>query len=135
MNHEPSARALVEFLRQAVVDAFAREHYPEKAEQRTALINALQGILEKSEPNAAGFLEVDFEDLFNLVQHRQAIMDAANLHERHFGNPELAQDLRNVMTGIEKAQAYLWRPYPDGPSPELDNEDDPEIHQTHAASL
>lgn len=134
MTGEPSVRELVETLRQAVVEAFSREVYPEKAQERTGLVNALQGILEKSEPNAAGLVEIDYEDLFVLVHHREAILDAANLQERHFGNPALAGALRGVVKGIEQAQANLWRPAPDGPNLNHDmDQDEPEAH--HAVAL
>ncbi len=131
MTGEPTVRELVETLRQAVVEAFSREVYPEKAEQRTALVNALQGILEKSDPNAAGMVEIDYEDLFALVHHREAILDAANLHERHFGNPDISRALRGVVSNIETAQQHLWRPLPEGPALDLDREDEP----VHAAAL
>ncbi|MCB1591022.1 MAG: hypothetical protein KDI90_01085 [Alphaproteobacteria bacterium] len=138
MADEPTLRELVETIRQAVVEAFSREHFPEEAEKRSALVNALQGILEKSEPNAQGKADLDFEDLFVLVRHREALIDAAKLHERHFGNPVVGDVLRQIADHVETAQKFLWEPKMDGVGLDLDHghdhEDEPAV-ETHVATL
>ena len=135
MADEQNLRELVETVRQAVVEAFSREHHPEEAERRSALVNALQGIVEKSQPNAQNKADIDFEDLFVLVQHREALIDAAHLHERHFGNTAVGQVLKQVAERIDTAQKFLWQPKMDGLHIEHDLDRDEEPQHTAAASL
>ncbi len=135
MADEHNLRDLVEEVHRAVVDAFAREHHPEEAERRSALINALQGIIEKSTPNAQNKADIDFEDLFVLVQHREVMIDAAHLHERHFGNTHVGQVLKDISGNIERAQQFLWQPKMDGLHLEHDADRDSEPQHTAVAAL
>ncbi|MCB1680314.1 MAG: hypothetical protein H6858_06980 [Rhodospirillales bacterium] len=138
MADEHTLRDMVETIRQAVVEAFSREHNPEEAEIRSALVNALQGILEKSSPNGQGQADLDFDDLYVLVQHRATLIDAALIHERHFGNTVVGDVLRQVADHIETAQKYVWQPPRDGMDfthEHDDRDDDHDLHPTTEAVL
>lgn len=113
---EHSIQDMIQALRQAVHEAFTMEVHPDitKREERTALLNALQGILEKSEPNAQGIMQIDFEDLFLLHRHRGALEEAAHIHEAFMGNYEVGAALRQITGNIESAQKRFWIPEPDG---------------------
>lgn len=92
--------------RQAVQEAFSKESV--FCPERNAMLNALQGILERCEGEPKVIIEIDFEDIFNLYKNRQVINDAAHIHEAFMGNGPLAASLREIVENIEAAQASNW---------------------------
>jgi hypothetical protein len=93
-------------VRRAVQEAFSKESV--FVPERTQMLNALQGILEKCEHAKGTAVEIDFEDLFILYKNRDVINDAAHIHEAFMGNTDLAESLRQIVKNIEKAQANNW---------------------------
>jgi len=94
--------------RQAVQEAFSKESV--FSPERNAMLNALQGILERCEGEDTEIIEVDYEDIFNLYKHRHVINDAAHIHEAFMGNRALASSLRQIALNIEVAQGNNWMP-------------------------
>lgn len=92
--------------RRAVQEAFSKESVfmPE----RTQMLNALQGILERCENNTDDMIEIDYEDIFILYKNRAVINDAAHIHEAFMGNPSMGAALRQIVKNIETAQANYW---------------------------
>tara|TARA_B100001989_G_C24513299_1_gene451674 strand:- start:263 stop:589 length:327 start_codon:yes stop_codon:yes gene_type:complete len=95
-------------VRQAVQEAFSKESV--FCPERNAMLNALQGILERCEGNVNDVIEVDYEDLYHLYKNRDVIYDAAHIHEAFMGNASLGKALREIVANIEAAQANNWLP-------------------------
>ncbi|MCB1784066.1 MAG: hypothetical protein KDI13_08710 [Alphaproteobacteria bacterium] len=95
-------------VRCAIQEAFSKEniYIPERSE----MLNALQGILERCENESSGYVEIDYEDLFIVYKNRDVLNDAAHIHEAFMGNYGLAQTLRQIAQNIEVAQANCWMP-------------------------
>ena len=98
-------------VRQAVQEAFSKESV--FSPERNAMLNALQGILERCEGEEKEIINVDYEDIYNLYKNRSVINDAAHIHEAFMGNGALALSLRQIVLNIEAAQNANWMPQDD----------------------
>ena len=134
-EHKLQARQLLEFLRGTVVEAFSGEYFPEMADVRNSMINALNGMQEKCVPSGDEKIHIDADDIHVFVSNRQTILDAADKLQREYGKEGLAAGLRNVVRSIEALQSNLWQPLPHDPSHDLDLDERPEFQPHTAASL
>lgn len=94
--------------RRIIQEAFSKENV--YVPERTEMLNALQGILERCESDHSDILQIDYEDLHVLYKNRHVIYDAAHIHDAFMGNHELAESLKQVVRNIEAAQENNWMP-------------------------
>lgn len=109
-EYETGAAFQIENAMQLMQDAWVKEVNPEKGEMRDRCRNALQGIMETLRESSDDIVFVDYEDIFAIVKYREAINDAANIHERFMGNEAQANALRAFSDAILQAQNRLWTP-------------------------
>lgn len=108
---ETGAGFQMESVLQLMQDAWVREVNDDKSEYRNGLRDALQGIMEDViEADGSNTVSVDFADMFGIVKYREAINDAADIHERFMGNETLAKALRAFSDNIASAQDRNWTP-------------------------
>lgn len=109
-DYETGAAFQLENAMQLMQDAWVKEVNPQKSELRDGCRNALQGIMEDLLESPNNRISVDFDDIFAIVKYREAINDAADIHERFMGNEAQANALRAFSDGIAQAQNRHWTP-------------------------
>lgn len=109
-EYETGAAFQLENAMQLMQDAWVKEVNPEKGELRDGCRNALQGIMEDLLESPSNTIAVDYEDIFAIVKYREAINDAADIHERFMGNDAQAKALRALSDSIVQAQKRNWTP-------------------------
>ncbi len=105
-----SVGEMAEALRISLAEAFSKEQFPENPEMRNDMLNALQGIIEKSEVSSHGIMVIDHEDLSDFYENRSVIEQAARTHTSFMNNPGLGRALLQVKDMIEQVSDNFWRP-------------------------
>ncbi|MGH1375296.1 MAG: hypothetical protein ACRBCK_03015 [Alphaproteobacteria bacterium] len=98
---------------------------------RNTLAITLQGVLESVQEKKNGYVQIDYEDIFNLPRMDEVIKGYANIYREFLRQPGIADALENVVDNIAAVNARSWQADPEFDLT-VDAANDPEYGQSFA---
>lgn len=109
-EYETGVAFRLEMVLQMLQDAWVKEVNYDKSDERNNFRNALQGIMEDLLETRHDVVAIGNDSLFGIMRHRDAVNDAADIHERFMGNDAHARTLRAFSAEIVNVHQRQWTP-------------------------
>ncbi|PCJ99448.1 MAG: hypothetical protein COA45_05270 [Zetaproteobacteria bacterium] len=109
-DRDIGVHALMEELRQMCLEAHAIHTTQDSVlkENRSALLNALQGLTESMKGDHGPYLIVDFNDLYSLSKLTETLRNSATIYREYMHYPDISDAIDYVADYIESAKLRSW---------------------------